>query len=352
MHKYQDQLRAQKRKMHGLMYGMVAILLVLIVVSVSLGSVNIPMKTSLVAILEKFNIKVFSGGAEDFQSAIIWDIRLPRVLLGGLVGSGLAVSGCIFQSILKNPLADPYTIGVSTGAAFGGSLAIYLNLFIVQSLVPVPLFALVGAVVTLVLVLKLSLVEGVRTKSSLILAGIIISSVLSAGISFLKAVSGEEVGAIIFWLMGNLSSKSWSDVLLALVVIGIGIVLADQQAMKLDIMTLGRQEATTLGVDYDKTSRYYLILASLMTAICVSVSGIIGFVGLVIPHLMRMTVTSKNQYLLPLSAIAGAIMLISADFVSRVILPYELPVGILTTLLGGPFFIYIYSKRKGGLAND
>lgn len=352
MKEYHGRLLTQKRRMHLLKYSMMAILLLLILTSVGFGSVKVSLLNTTQILLGKIGLQSFAENAQAFEAAIIWDIRLPRVLIGALIGSGLAVAGCIFQAILKNPLADPYTIGVSTGAAFGGSIAIYLNLYIVSELLPVPLFALAGAVITLLLVLKLSLVNGVRTKSSLILAGIIIGSVLSAGISFLKAVSGEDVGAIIFWLMGNLSSKSWMDVLLALPFIGIGIILADQFAMKLDIMTLGRQEATTLGVDYDKTSKFYLIIASLITAICVSVSGIIGFVGLVIPHLIRITITTKNQYLLPLSAVAGAIMLVSADFISRVLLPYELPVGILTTLLGGPFFIYIYSSKKGGLQND
>jgi len=352
MKAYYSQLLTQKRRMAVLKYGLLVVLILLILLSIGFGSVKVPFVKTVEIVLGKMGWHQFTQSTQAYEAAIVWDIRLPRVLIGALIGSGLAVAGCIFQAILKNPLADPYTIGVSTGAAFGGSVAIYLNLFIVRELLPVPLFALIGAIVTLVLVLKLSLVNGVRTKSSLILAGIIIGSVLSAGISFLKAVSGEDVGAIIFWLMGNLSSKSWMDVLLAFPFICLGILLANQYAMKLDIMTLGRQEATTLGVDYDRTSRFYLIIASLITAICVSVSGIIGFVGLVIPHLIRITVTTKNQYLLPLSAIAGGIMLVGADFVSRVLLPYELPVGILTTLLGGPFFIYIYASRKGGIQND
>lgn len=352
MKAYHNHLLTHKRKMMALQYGLLMLLIMIVLLSVGFGSVKVPFLRTLELLLGKVGWQQFSEAASSYEAAIILDIRMPRVIIGALIGSGLAVAGCIFQAILKNPLADPYTIGVSTGAAFGGSIAIYLNLFIVRELLPVPLFALAGALMTLVIVLRLSLVNGIRTKSSLILAGIIIGSVLSAGISFLKAISGEDVGAIIFWLMGSLSSKSWMDVLLALPFIGIGIVLANQYAMKLDIMTLGRQEATTLGVDYDKTSKFYLIIASLITAICVSVSGIIGFVGLVIPHLIRITVTTKNQYLLPLSAIAGSIMLVSADFVSRVLLPYELPVGILTTLLGGPFFIYIYSSRKGGIQND
>lgn len=352
MNDIKGRLLTEKRQMVFMIYGLMLVLVLLLIFSVGFGSVNVPFIKTLQILLGKIGLDVFSEQAVAYESAIVWDIRLPRVLIGSLVGAGLAVAGCIFQAILKNPLADPYTIGVSTGAAFGGSLAIYFNLFIVRDILPVPLFALAGAVITLILVLRLSLVNGVRTKSSLILAGIIIGSVLSAGISFLKAVSGEDVGAIIFWLMGNLSSKSWIDVLLAFPFIGIGLVVANQYAMKLDIMTLGRQEAITLGVDYDKTSKVYLIIASLITAICVSVSGIIGFVGLVIPHLIRITMTTKNQYLLPLSAVAGGIMLVSADFISRVLLPYELPVGILTTLLGGPFFIYIYSNKKGGIQND
>jgi len=347
-----DFLKGEKRRYRAVKYALLILLILMILVSVSSGSVDIPFEKTSQVILKEFGFDLNLGPIDEGQEAIIWDIRLPRVLIGLLVGAGLGVAGCIFQAILKNPLADPYTIGVSTGAAFGGTLAIYLNLFILKDLVPVPLFAMTGALVTLVLVLRLSLVNGVRTKSSLILAGIIISSILSAGISFLKATSGEDVGAIIFWLMGNLSSKSWMDLLLVLPVISLGVFMASRFSMRLDIMTLGRHEARNLGVNYDRTAKWYLVIASLITATCVAVSGIIGFVGLVVPHLIRMTITSKNQYLLPLSALAGGLMLVTADYVSRVLLPYELPVGILTTLLGGPFFIYIYTMKRGGLSND
>lgn len=349
---YQKQLKNEKGTYGKLMLLLTLILIVGALVGLAAGRADLSVTETARIVLGKVWPSYDISNIEEYKVAIVWDIRLPRILIAIFVGAGLAVSGSIFQAILRNPLADPYTIGVSTGAAFGGSLAIYLNLFIVREILPVPIFAFVGAMVTLQLVLKISNVGGVRTKSNLILSGIIISSILSAGISFLKAISGEEVAAIIYLLMGNLSSKSWGDVLLAFPFIAFSMLFASKMALQLDVMSLGKEEAENLGIDYEKVSMMYLVMASIITAICVSVGGIIGFVGLIVPHLIRMVFTSKNQYLIPLSAVLGAVLLLIADTASRVMLQMELPVGILTTLLGGPFFIYIYMNRNkegGGL---
>jgi iron complex transport system permease protein len=178
------------------------------------------------------------------------------------------------------------------------------------------------------------------------MAGIIVSAVLSAGISFIKMLSGEHVSAIVFWLMGSLSSKSWQDVLLLVLVIPPAIATACVFSGSLNILTLGNRTAESLGVSAKKTSFLYLLLGALITAVCVSVCGVIGFVGLVVPHLLRFVVPSDNRLLLPLSALLGALLLCAADTCARLISVGEIPVGVLTTLLGGPFFVFIFIKRS------
>jgi iron complex transport system permease protein len=279
---------------------------------------------------------------------VIMDVRLPRILSAVLVGGGLAVSGCVFQSILQNPLADPYTLGISSGAAFGASLAIILLIFglIVPAALIIPLFAFVGAVATLYVVFTLSSPSARLSSNSLILSGIIVSAILSAGISFIKFLADEQVNAIIFWLMGSFIGKTWPDVLLLIVMTIPCTLLILAHHRELDIMTFGDRASDSLGIDTAAIRKRLLVIASLSTAICVSVSGIIGFVGLIVPHLMRMILGPGNRLLIPCSFLFGCIMLLCADTITRVFLPTELPIGVLTALIGGPIFCYIFRKNQ------
>lgn len=285
-------------------------------------------------------------GIADGAAAVVWEIRFPRILTGALVGMGLSVSGVIFQSILQNPLADPYTLGISTGAAFGASLAILLNIMFGIYL-PIPVFALLFAFLTLALVISISVRGGGLVSSNLIIAGIIVSAIFSAGISFMKMLAGENVSSIVFWIMGSLSSANWSDVKLVAPVVLVGTIISQLFASDLNIMTLGSRNAQALGVNAARIRLLYLIIGSTITAACVSVCGVIGFVGLVVPHVLRFSKTVDNKFLLPLSALLGAILLSVADNATRLISNGEIPVGVLTSLLGGPFFIYIFINRKG-----
>ncbi|MDR2633088.1 MAG: iron ABC transporter permease [Treponema sp.] len=277
--------------------------------------------------------------------AVLWELRLPRIISAMLCGAGLAVSGVIFQALLQNPLADPYTLGISTGAAFGASLAIFLSVSagIVFS---VPLFALAFAALTLVLVLLIAARGGGMESGSLIMSGIIVSAILSAGISFMKMLSGENVGAIVFWLMGSLSAKTWSDAALLMAIIPPASIGAAWFSSHLNILALGSRDAQALGVQVHLTRFLYLLLAAGITAACVSVCGIIGFVGLIVPHLLRMACTADNRLLIPLSALAGGLLLCVADNGARLLGTGEIPVGVLTTLLGGPFFIFMFIRRR------
>ena len=277
---------------------------------------------------------------------VVWDVRLPRVLTAAIVGAGLSIAGVVFQGILFNPLADPYTLGISAGAAFGASIALFLNIAFL-GIYSVPIFAFMGAVSTLFMVMFLSSSDGTISSGNLILSGIIVAAILSAGISFIKYIADEQVAIIIFWLMGSFGSKTWMDVLLVFSFVNTGFITCMFFARDLNIMSLGDRSASSLGIDPNLIRMILLVAASLITANCVSVSGIIGFVGLIIPHFMRFFVGPDNRSRLPASALAGAILLLCADTVTRAVLPTEIPIGVLTALIGGPFFCYIFKKRQG-----
>lgn len=279
---------------------------------------------------------------------VVMEVRLPRILTAALVGGGLAVAGAVFQAILLNPLADPYTLGISSGAAFGASLAIILSIFgiTIPAWFSIPTFAFLGAMATLIGVFSLASTDNRLSSNSLILSGVIIASILSAGIGFIKYLADEQVSIIIFWLMGSFVGRSWGDVTTTLVVIIPGLLFMLYYARDLNIMALGERTADTLGVETARVKKQLLVCASLVTAVAVSVSGIIGFVGLIIPHLLRMILGPDNRILLPACFLGGAILLLGADTITRAWLPSEIPIGVLTSLIGGPFFCYIFRKKQ------
>lgn len=291
------------------------------------------------------------SGVDELLTQVVWQVRLPRILTSAAVGAGLAVAGVVFQGILLNPLADPFTLGVSSGAAFGASLALLLGLgFAGQYTIFV--LAFIGAVLTLLLVIGLSQVDHQISPTNLILSGVIVAAILSAGISFMKYLADEQVAVIIFWLMGSFVSRTWLDFGLVAGVFAAGFTLLYFHGRDLNLMSLGERSASALGVEVRRVRLTLLITASLISAVCVSVSGIIGFVGLLIPHLMRFLVGPDNRLLLPVSALAGALLLLLADTVTRTILPNEVPIGVLTALIGGPFFCWVFRAKqlRGGHA--
>lgn len=325
-------------------FAILTVLLVLIAVTgLCMGAMEIELGDILNIILNK-TVGIEMTVKEN-AAAVIWDIRLPRILCACFVGMGLAVSGVIFQGILQNPLADPYTLGISTGASFGASLAIIFNL-ISEIYFPTVLSALIGAFITLIFVILISK-NGTGFESyNLIISGIIISSILSSGVSFIKMLAGENVSAIVFWIMGSLSAKSWNDVFLVAPTSVVCIIFSMFLAKRLDIMTLGDSTADSLGIDTSKTRLIFLIIGSVITAVCVSVCGVIGFIGLIVPHLLRFWITSRNRALIPISALFGAVLLLLADSITRILSNGEIPVGVLTTLIGGPFFIFVFTHRE------
>lgn len=323
----------------------------MIILSSGLGYVRIEAMDILRVLAAKiFGIPDELAAIDRVIPYVLLDVRLPRILTAALVGGALALCGVIFQGILLNPLADPYTLGVSSGAAFGASVALVANLMVMQYL-SVPLFAFVGAVLALLVVLRLSTFNGQMSANTLILSGVIVGAILAAGISFLKYMADEQVAVIIFWLMGSFAARTWADVQIVALVLVLSIFVFGYFARDLNIMSLGRKTADSLGVETARVRIILLVSASLLAAVCVAVSGIIGFVGLIIPHLMRFLVGPDNRRLLPASLLAGALLLLGADTLTRAVLPEEVPIGVLTALLGGPFFCVIFRKRLQGAGN-
>jgi iron complex transport system permease protein len=322
-------------------------LLVSLALATGIGRMDVGWKTVAAVILGKFGFN--TPALDRTTEVVIWGIRLSRVVLSGLVGASLAAAGVVFQGLLLNPLADPFTLGVSTGAALGVALLVVLGVggsFL--GLSPLPLGALIGALGAMAVVLVLSRESGRLRKESLILAGIVVSTFLSALISLIKSLDEESLSTIVFWIMGSFSGRGWIHVGFLLPYAALGLALAASHHRELDILALGEEQSHHLGVAVSKVRLKLLLGASLLTAGAVAVSGVIGFVGLVVPHLVRVLAGPSHGRLLALSALTGALILIWSDVVARILLAggQELPVGVVTALLGGPFFFYLLKSRR------
>jgi iron complex transport system permease protein len=285
------------------------------------------------------------GGPETQDLVIVRDIRLGRIVLSFLTGAALAVSGGVFQGLLRNPLADPFTLGISSGAACGAALTLGLGLTMPGAL---PLAALAGAFAAMGLVLALSRLAGNFSRESLVLGGIVVSTFLGAGIALIKSLNEESVSAIVFWIMGSFQGRGFEQVGLMLPYLAVGTATVLALARELDILALGTEQAAQVGVAVRRVRMGLLVGAGLLTAAAVSVSGIIGFVGLVVPHLVRMTIGPSSRSLLLFSALGGGVLLLWSDVLARTILAHgaELPVGVLTALFGGPFFCLILARGR------
>lgn len=318
----------EQKRVKIITLGLFIVLAFLIMVAVNSGKVN----------LNEIDLEIAKN--------IFFRIRLPRVIAAVVVGLGLSLSGVLFQGLLNNPLADSYTLGISSGSAFGACLSIFISIK-TGLIMPIQPFAIAFGILTMYLVLRIAKLRGSLESSSLILSGIIVGSVFSAGLSLLKSLADEDVASMVFWLMGNLSSKSMHQVLILAIVVIIGFIISMKYSHELNIITLGRDEAISVGVNYEKIYRLLIVTAAAMTGYCVSLCGIIGFVGLVVPHLARLGIGADNKKIIPISALLGATFLLTADTITRTILTHEIPVGIITTLVGGPFFMYIYLGKRG-----
>jgi iron complex transport system permease protein len=320
----------------------IATLIVAIWLGVSVGSVKVPIST------------LWDTGADEIATNIVWKIRMPRVVLAGLVGASLAIAGAAFQALFKNPLADPYTLGVSSGASVGAVATLFFGISVpFLGIYTLPIFSMIGALVTMLLVISFAkLVDRAMKMETIILTGIIFSSFLGSVISLMIALTGEELRQIIGWLLGSVSMRGWSFVQMALPFIIIGSFLLWLNRRELNAMLFGEERARHLGVNVKKRKMMILIGGSMLTGTAVAVSGTIGFVGLVVPHMTRLLFGSDNRHVLPLSFLNGAALLIVCDLVSRTIIsPTELPIGVITAFIGAPVFAFIFfrQRRKGGV---
>jgi iron complex transport system permease protein len=325
-------------------------LIVSMLVAISIGTVSVP----ILDILQLIGAKTFGLSIEHIDpmySNIVWNIRFPRVILAGLVGASLAIAGAAFQGLLRNPLADPYTLGVSSGASVGAVLTIFLNLSIPYiGEFTLPFLSIVCSFVTILVVLLFAQkIERSMKVETIILTGVIFSSFLSAFISLMIALTGDELRQIVGWLLGSVSMRGWDYIKIITPFFMIGSVLVLLNANELNAMSFGEERAQHLGVNVQRRKLLVLTAGSILTGAAVAVSGAIGFVGLVIPHLTRLLWGPDHKHLLPLSILMGSGFLILADLVARTIIsPVELPIGVITSLIGAPVFaiILIGSKRK------
>ncbi len=278
---------------------------------------------------------------------ILFQLRLPRVLLAGVVGAALAASGLVFQGLFRNPLADPAIVGVSSGAALGAVAVIVLGGAGALGGYGVPLAAFVGALLAAFLVFRLARIGPTVHVATLLLAGIAVAAIISAVISLLMSFSGEEVRSIYRWLLGGLQARGWTSLWQVVPLVLLGMAAAALTAHELNVVSLGEERAAQLGVEVDRLKRRAVAVGSLLAAAAVSVAGVIGFVGLMTPHVLRLIVGADHRRLLPAVLLAGPTLLILADLVARVALaPEELPVGAITALLGGPFFLFLLRRER------
>jgi iron complex transport system permease protein len=348
-----------KAKGRAWIYLGLALLLVLVLfVCVAIGSVRIPLSALVKTLLsplvnalgDLFSLPAWQEFAQDVPSTwrtILLRLRLPRVLVAMLAGVALSLAGGTMQGLFKNPLADPYILGVSSGAAVGAAAAMLVGLsWNLLGAFAIPLAALAGGIGSLVLVYSLARGGGPSTMSML-LAGVAVSTFLGAVLSLLIFFSGQQLQQVVFWMMGGFSGRNWLHVAGVLPFLVGGSIVVFWHSRDLDALALGDEQAYYMGVDVERVRHRLLWASALLTASAVSVCGLIGFVGLVVPHAMRLIGGPVHRWLLPAAALAGGIFMATADLLSRVILaPMELPVGVITALVGGPFFLYLLKKRR------
>jgi len=320
-----------------------------ILLATTIGSVHIPLSTCFKVLLSQLPFTHIIPSCPETFSTIILYIRLPRILLAGLVGAALAVAGATYQGLFRNPLADPYLLGVAQGAGLGATIAFLIPFTIPWiNLGAVPLFAFAGGTAAVIVVYSLAHVGKTLPATTLILAGVALGAFLASITSYLMTISGEELHGIVFWLLGGFSLTNWTEVWTVLPCVLAGILLICLYARPLNVMQLDEEQAQQLGIDVEKVKLILLGAATLITSVAVCFTGLIGFVGIIIPHAVRLVWGPDHRFLLPLSTLVGSIFLISVDALARTIAhPIEIPVGVITAFAGAPFFLYLLRRRKG-----
>jgi len=320
------------------------ILLVTIVIAGSLGSAGIPFSDVIKIILSP--TPSTDNGIKNTSWIIIWKIRLPRIILTVIAGMGLGVSGAVFQGIFRNPMANPYILGISSGAAFGVTMGITMGLQITfLGIGAIPISAFIGAISASIVVYLIS--GGGRDILPLLLSGIAMGFLLSALMSLLMYFNRSQLENIVYWTMGSFNAANWQKAVITAPVILPGSLFIIIFARDLNLMVLGEDSANSMGISVKKSRLIFLLVSTIITASAVAVSGVIGFVGLIVPHAMRIITGPDHRTLIPYSMLGGAILLLISDTIARTIIaPTEIPVGIVTSLLGAPFFLFLLNRMR------
>jgi len=337
--------RQRRSRLYAIL-GLVLLLGIVMVSAVAVGSVQIPLTSVSGALFSWLPFIDATPAWLPTTETIIMDIRLPRVLLAGVVGAALAVAGATYQGLFRNPLADPYLIGVAQGAALGAVVGFLLP-WSAAGFGLIPVLSFLGALVAVAVVYSIAKVGKTLPVTTLILAGIALGAFLASITSYLMIISGEKLHGIISWLMGRFSLGNWEQVMMVMPYIIIGVVVIWLYARPLNVMQLDEEQAQQLGINVEQVKLILLAAATLITAAAVCFVGTIGFVGIIVPHAVRLVWGPDHRFLLPLTTFAGASLLILADTAARTVLaPTEIPVGIITAFFGAPFFLYLLRHKK------
>lgn len=317
----------------------------------TIGPETIPLTHTMRLMLSKIpliNRLVSLDGISEAHQRILFIVRVPRILGAALVGMALAGAGVVFQGVLRNPLAEPYVLGVSSGAAFGATLMIVMGVsFTFLGMTALSVGAFLGAVITMYVVYNIARVGMKSSVTTLLLSGIAVSFLLSSMVSLMIALNRDQVERIVFWTMGSLSSVKMSQIEVIYIPILLCVLVFLFFSRDLNVMLLGEDSATSMGIDVVLLRKILLVTASVATAFSVSISGIIGFVGLIVPHAMRLIVGPNHKYLIPASILSGGIFLIVSDTIARTIIaPGQLPLGVITAIIGAPYFIYLLYRNN------
>ena len=336
----------------GVVLTLLVILVGSIMISVTLGSAKISVSEVYKVLGYKLlGIKAYSEYSSGPMQDVVWVIRFPRVVLAIAIGMSLSISGVVMQAIVKNPLADPYILGISSGASLGATFAIMLGFGAVLGGNFVGVMAFIGALLVSFGVLLLANIKGSATSSKLILAGMALSAVCSSFSNFIIYIANDKTGmqSVTYWLLGSLAGAKWETDIIILPIVIIACLFFWSRYRVLNLMLLGDDVSITLGTDLHKPRHIYLIITSIMIGLSVYCAGVIGFVGLIIPHAVRMIFGTDHKKLIPISALVGSIFMIFADALSRIIIPNsEIPIGILISMVGAPVFIYLMVKKSYG----
>ncbi|HGE69192.1 TPA: iron ABC transporter permease [Candidatus Poribacteria bacterium] len=324
-----------------------ALLLIVIIISSGIGVADISPIKIIHIVANRFPFISIEKDWDDSQELALMEWRLPRIAIGAIVGGGLAIAGVVFQALLRNPLSEPYILGVSSGGSLGAVIAIILGIGSIKGIPTLPVFAFLGSLGSIFLVYTIARVGGKTPTHIILLAGVIVNAFFSALIMFLVSIIREnEAYKFILWSMGNLAPSETNLTLFSLGLVVLGEIILLFYGQSFNLLSMGEETATELGVEVERVKKIAFVLASLITGACVAICGIIGFVGLIVPHIVRMIIGADHRILMPTSALVGAIFLVTADTIARTVTaPSEIPVGVVTALAGAPFFIYLLRRK-------